>query len=263
MKDMNADPRRQELGEFIRAHRERLNPQSLGIGTTGRRRTPGLRREEAAQLCGMSVTWYTFIEQGRDVSISPAALSRLAVGFHLNAAERAYLFELANRRDPVPGGEQADTGLPPALADCLAAITAPAYLLDRFWNVPLWNDPARTLFTGWLDREGDRNLLDFMFLSREARILIPDFEARARRIVAEFRADAGGHLTDADIIAFISRLEEASPLFKRLWHAHDVVAREGGKRHFLHPERGALSYVQSSFLVSTRPDLKLVILTQT
>ncbi|MDE1173084.1 MAG: helix-turn-helix transcriptional regulator [Parvibaculaceae bacterium] len=257
----DAHARRRELGQFIRTHRERLDPASLGLGSTGRRRTPGLRREEAAQLCGMSVTWFTFLEQGRDISVSVDSLARLAASLRLNMAERAYLFELAGRRDPAPDDGEAGAP-PPALADCLAAISVPAYLLDRLWNVFLWNEPAAALFTGWLDQDdGERNLLDFMFLSGDAPKLVPDFEARARRLVAEFRAGAGVHLNDADVKQLTNRLQGQSPLFDRLWQAHDVVAPEGGERHFMHPLRGSLSYVQSSFGVAGRPDLRLVMLT--
>src|SRR5262245_50905851 len=94
---------RRELGEFVRAHRERLTPAAIGLPAGSRRRTPGLRREEVAQLCGLSATWYSWIEQGRDVSVSPTALARLAVALRLGRAERAYLFELAGKRDPEHG----------------------------------------------------------------------------------------------------------------------------------------------------------------
>src|SRR5580704_8181196 len=113
--------RRRELGDFVRARRERLPPAASGLSAPARRRTPGLRREEVAQLAGLSTTWYTWIEQGRDVSMSPVALARLAAALRLGRAERAYLFELAGKRDPQPGDAEADD-LPRAVPACIATI---------------------------------------------------------------------------------------------------------------------------------------------
>ena len=120
--------RRRELGDFIRAQRERVAPASVGVIAARRRRTPGLRREEVAELAGLSTTWYTWIEQGRDVSVSPTALARLARALRLGRAQRQYLFELAGKRDPDPGASDIDE-LPAVLTACVAAIAGPAYLL--------------------------------------------------------------------------------------------------------------------------------------
>ena len=159
--------KRRELGDFLRAHRARLTPASLGLPAIGRRRTPGLRREEVAQACGMSATWYTWLEQGRDIAASPPRLSALARALQLTPAERAYLFELADRRDPSLPGTALDDGMdvPPALARAIAAIDGPAYLLNSLWNARAWNRPAAGLFVGWLDGANDRNLLRYVFLS--------------------------------------------------------------------------------------------------
>src|SRR5262245_908301 len=141
---------RRALGAFVRAHRARLTPTALGLQAGARRRTPGLRREEVAQLCGMSATWYTWIEQGRDVAASPAALGRLAQVLQLSPAERVYLFELAGRRDPARAAPAA-MDAPPALVASLAAIAHPAYVLDRTVTARAWNPAAARLFVGWLD----------------------------------------------------------------------------------------------------------------
>src|ERR1700739_4286231 len=190
-------PREQkhELGEFVGAQRERLAPAASGLPAAARRRTPGLRREEVAQLCGLSVTWYTWLEQGRDIALSPSALPRLADALRLRRAERAYLFELAGKRDPA-ADETVVEQIPPALAACVKAIAAPAYVLDRSWTARAWNAWAQRLFAGWLDGAHDRNLLRFIFLAPSARMLIHDFNERARRVVAEFRADVSTHLDD-------------------------------------------------------------------
>ena len=253
--------RRHSLGEFLRAHRARLSPASLGLAAGGRRRTPGLRREEVAQACGISTTWYTWLEQGRDVSASPVALASLATGLRLTPAERAYLFELAGKRDPAgpeAGGDGMDA--PPALADAVQAMTVPAYVLDRAWNARAWNAAAAALFVGWLDGTNDKNLLRYVFLSRAARRIIPDWEARARRVLAEFRADSSHHLDDPRLTTLVDDLRKESPLFARGWRDHDVVERAGGERSFDHPRRGRLLYEQLAFTVASRPDFKLVML---
>jgi transcriptional regulator with XRE-family HTH domain len=251
--------RRRELGDFIRAQRERLTPESVGLVGPTRRRTPGLRREEIAQFAGLSTTWYTWIEQGRDVSMSPTALARLAAALRLGRAERAYLFELAGKRDPEPGDSETDD-LPPAVIACVAAIGAPAYLLDRDWNARAWNAAAARLFVGWLDGDNDRNLLKFIFLAADARSLICDWEGRARRVVAEFRAHCGAHLNDRTLQGLIDELRRHSREFAEMWDRHGVLGREGGERTFNHPTDGFLRYAQATFDLATNADVKLTIL---
>jgi len=250
---------REELGAFIRACRDRLTPADVGLPPGTRRRAPGLRREEVAQLCGMSTTWYTWIEQGREVSASPHALARLAGALRLGRAERAYLFDLAGRRDPDPDAATNDD-VPPAVLASLETITAPAYVLDRRWTARGWNAAAERLFAGWLDRPGDRNLLRFIFLEPAARDLISDWETRARRVAAEFRAAAGAHVNDTDLRDLVSDLRAESPDFARLWTAHGVLEREGGERAFTHPSDGPLRFTQATFEIAGHHDLRLTIL---
>jgi transcriptional regulator with XRE-family HTH domain len=247
------------LGEFIRAHRERLSPQAVGLAAGPRRRTPGLRREEVAQLCGVSPTWYTWIEQGRPVSASADALARIAVALQLSRAERAYLFELAAQRDPAEP-DPASQDAPAALLQTVALIGAPAYVLDRQWNALRWNEHASALFVGWLDGDHDRNLLTYTFTSPAARALIVDWETRARRLAAEFRADSIRHLNDAPTRTLIDDLSAASAAFARFWASQDVFEREGGERAFNHPSRGPVVFNQITFKPAHREDLKLVIL---
>ncbi|MBN9512418.1 MAG: helix-turn-helix domain-containing protein [Alphaproteobacteria bacterium] len=256
------EAKRRELGDFLRAHRVRLSPVSLGLPATGRRRTPGLRREEVAQSCGMSATWYTWLEQGRDISASPPALSALARALQLTPAERAYLFELAGKRDPSGPVSSDDEGMdvPPAVAQAVAAIDGPAYLLDAIWNARAWNRPAARLFVGWLDGSSDRNLLRYVFLSPIARTVIPDWQSRARRVLAEFRADSSRHLESAALQKLTDELRQQSPLFAQCWTEHAVVDRTGGERTFDHPHDGLLRYEQIAFTLANRPDFKLVVL---
>jgi transcriptional regulator with XRE-family HTH domain len=258
MLDAELLDRRRELGDFIRAQRERLAPAAVGLVDARRRRTPGLRREEVAELAGLSTTWYTWIEQGRDVSMSPTALARLAAALRLGRAEREYLFELAGKRDPDPGGDS--DALPPGVPASVAAIGPPAYLLDRHWNARAWNTAAERLFVGWLDPGSDRNLLTFIFAAPGARTLICDWDRRARRVTAEFRAHCAAHLDDPALRGLIDRLRRLSPEFAAMWEQHGVLGREGGERTFNHPADGFLRYEQVTFELAGHADVKLTIL---
>ncbi|MES2255679.1 MAG: helix-turn-helix transcriptional regulator [Pseudomonadota bacterium] len=252
----NQDQRRL-LGAFVRAHRERLPPE----GAPGRRRTPGLRREELAARAGISVTWCTWIEQGRDVKASPPALARLARALMLSRAERAYLFELSGVRDPDSPVTDPIADAPASIRAAVEAVAHPAYGLDRLWNACSWNGAASHLFRGWLSEGCQRNLLAFVFLDPAARELIPNWKERAARLLAEFRSDYGHSFTDPRARDLVERLRRNSPLFRQAWDAQTVLEREGGLRSFHHPVDGLLRFTQHTFTPSERPDYKLVFLT--
>jgi transcriptional regulator with XRE-family HTH domain len=266
------------LGDFIRTHRERLSPAEVGLPMASRRRTPGLRREEVAQRCGVSPTWYTWIEQGRPVSASADALARIADALRLSRAERAYLFELAAQRDPAEP-DPAASDAPTAVLASVGLIDTPAYVLDRQWNALAWNAAAARLFIGWLDQgvggplpnvlvparasgdpAGAANLLRYTFMSPAAQALIVNWETRARRLAAEFRADSIRHLNDAPTRALIDALSNECDAFARFWASQDVFEREGGRREFAHPVAGTAVYDQITFRPAQREDLKLVML---
>ncbi|MBQ0217730.1 helix-turn-helix domain-containing protein [Alcaligenes faecalis] len=251
--------RRQALGRFLRHARERIRPVDLGLAPGVRRRTPGLRREEVAQLCDISTTWYTWIEQGRDVTVSPTVCARLATVLKLARAERHYLFELADCADPEHW--QGDIQpLPQGLSACVDSISAPAYILDRSWNVLARNEALLGLFDGWPDRSEQPNLLRYIFLDPAARELVVDWEQRASRVVAEFRADVGAHADEADVQALIQELAHQSQVFAFWWGRQTVVEREGGLRDFRHPSQGVRRFQQFTFRLAIRSDCKLVML---
>ncbi|WP_036665512.1 helix-turn-helix domain-containing protein [Paludibacterium yongneupense] len=250
------------LGRFLRAVRERLRPEQVGLPAGLRRRAPGLRREEAASLCGISPTWYTWIEQGRSTAISVATLSALADGLRLTPAERAYLFGLAERADPEQAAPAPNDE--PRLRLLVDAVASPAYLLDRHWDAVCWNAAAAELFSAWLGPESGsgarRNLLDYVFLDPEAKALIADWDERARRLVAEYRADSAHWHGDPVCLAHIGQLDQASTDFAAAWRSQQVMAREGGRRRFHHPLRGDCEYLQYTLRVAQQPDLKLIVL---
>ncbi|MDD5176716.1 MAG: helix-turn-helix transcriptional regulator [Sterolibacterium sp.] len=258
------DTRRSELGQFLQALRQRSAPAAFGFPAGNRRRTQGLRREEVAQLAGISPTWYTWIEQGREINISSAVLDRLAQTLQLNRSERAYLFEMAGRRDPQSAQTEEDS-VPTALVAMLADISIPAYIMGSYWDLLAWNAPAAKLFTGWLDRKQPAsaplpNLLRFVFLLPQSRQFVVDWETRARRIAAEFRADCRNRLEDPALQRLIEELSQASPDFARYWKQHDVLERQGGQRAFNHPKRGLINYQQVTLRPEEQAQLKLVLL---
>ncbi len=258
--DSSADLRHQ-LGEFIRVHRQHISPESVGFPAGGRRRTPGLRREELAQLCRVSVTWITWLEQGREVAASAAMLARLAQALLLTAAERAYLFELATRPDPEQSGKTALRPIAPVLRS-VEQMACPAYVLDRRWDVVAANVQAKTLFLNWGAESiaGSPNLLRFLFAYPQAKLLIDSWETRCSRLVAEFRADCGRHSEDTLIRELLDELSEASPEFYRCWQSQTVLEREGGERKFRHPQLGELIYEQLTMRPALHKEVKMVML---
>ncbi|MFM9834511.1 MAG: helix-turn-helix transcriptional regulator [Methylophilaceae bacterium] len=257
------DTRRKELAEFLQAIRQRGTPEEFGFPAGVRRRTQGLRREEVAQLTGISATWYTWIEQGREVNVSADALDRLAIALKLSRSERTYLFDMADRRDPLANKSETDTA-PETLINMLQSIHLPAYIMGRTWNLLAWNKPASDLFTGWLNHikpeEPHPNLLRLVFLNPNAKQFVVNWEMRARRLVAEFRADSRSRLKEPELKRLVSELSQASAEFEHFWKQHDVLERQGGLREFNHPEQGLISYQQVTLRPVEQEQLKLVLL---
>ncbi len=254
----------EQLGAFLRAARERLQPEAAGLPAGRRRRTRGLRREEVAALCGISPTWYTWIEQGRTQAVSVATLDALAQGLRLRAAERAYLFELARRADPrAPRASRSPASEPEdaAYANLVQQMRCPAYALDAHWDLLACNPEARLLFSPWLgeDEPAEPNLLRWVYLDPAARSWIVDWEFRARRLAAEFRADTAALRDDARHRRFIATLCAQSAEFEAAWRAQQVLEREGGMRAFATHE-GLRNYRQFTLRGGVAGGVKLIVL---
>ena len=257
---MMGQEQRKLLGAFVRARRESIAPDA----PTRRRRTPGLRREELAARAGIGVTWVAWIEQGREVRASAETLARLADGLGLTRAERAYLFTLAARHDPADPFAHATTEAPPAIVALVRGLAWPAYGLDAAWNVCCANAAARRLFVGVFDglnEIGDQpNLLRYIFTSAQAPALLPDWETRSQRVLAEFRRDYGRVLGDPRVAGVVTWLRENSAVFRMAWDQQSVSAREGGLRLFQHPQDGPLRFTQHTLAEVDRGDFRLVVL---
>lgn len=254
--EQNGSTLRPSLGAFLRARRERLRPEDFQF-QRGRRRAAGLRREEAAQLCGISVTWYTWIEQSRTTAISRETLHAIADGLRLSRAERRYLFELSGRTDPTPAGTPCD---PRPLRALVRAIRTPAYVIDRHWDAVVWNRPAAKLFVDWLGGQQERNLLRYVFLDPSAPRFIVDWAERSRRLVAEYRADTAGNESDPVRRELLQTLAAASPAFAAAWRSQQVLAREGGLRLFATAGGECSRYEQYTLRPAQDASLKLTVL---
>lgn len=259
------DTRRKELGDFLQVLRQRSAPEEFGFPIGNRRRTKGLRREEVAQLAGISPTWYTWIEQGREVNVSAEALDRLSQVLKLSRSERDYLFEMAGRHDAKATHREEQDTAPDTLVAMLEDLNIPAYIMGSYWDLLAWNPLAASLFTGWLDQPRAKdsaapNLLRFVFLMPQAREFVVNWEVRARRIVAEFRADCRSRLEEPALQRLVAELTQSSQEFARFWQQHDVLERQGGERAFNHPKQGLISYQQFTLRPVDQDQLKLVLL---
>jgi len=254
--------RRKEFGAFLRSRRERLTPAAVDLPSGFRRRTPGLRREEVALLAGVGITWYTWLEQGRDVQASAEVLAAIADSLRLEAAERRHLFALAGRAPilpPAQGEEHVDESLWRMLA---SLDQQPAYVMGRRWDVLAWNPAAAALFGDYGKLSGDeRNILHMLFANPAHRRLLLDWQELAPRSLAMFRTESARYAGDADFLRLIAKLEAASPDFRRWWLAREVLPPRAGHKRIRHPTAGRMTFEYSSFAVTGDRDLKLVVYT--
>jgi transcriptional regulator with XRE-family HTH domain len=248
-----------ELGEFLRSRRGRVDAVAAGF-SAGRRRTPGLRREELAATAGVTVSWLAKLEQGQAHAVSFDVLASLARALHLTEAERAHLLGLAGYRVE---GSAIVAEVTPALRVLLDQLEPnPAYLLDRCWNIVAWNQAEARLFPPLLAWTGDApNLLRLVFLDAELARLMADHDAELVRLVAQFRAHCADWPDDADIARLVTELRAAAPRFAALWDAHDVSPFSTTRRVFNHPTAGRFELDHHRLAVLDQPGMQLVVYT--
>ncbi|ATB44311.1 transcriptional regulator [Cystobacter fuscus] len=251
---------RSELGDFLRSRRERLHPETVGLPGGRKRRTPGLKREEVAQLAGIGIDWYVRLEQGRTVSPSVATIDALARALRLDKAEHAHLRELARNADHRAFCRET---VPDVIHRMLQGLEHPAYVTGRRWDVLAWNAAAADLFMdfGRL-AEADRNVLVYVLSDPGARrIFGASWADEARRMVAQFRATHDLWADDPAFLELLERLRSKSPEFALWWEAHDIRQVAAGQKLLNHPQKGALRFEYASFQSNDNPALKLVIYT--
>ncbi len=247
------------LGAYIRNARLRLDPEALGFPSV-RRRTRGLRREEVAQRAALSVTWYTWLEQGRGGTPSPAALERISAALMLTDAEREHLFLLGLGR--IPEARYRDSAdVTPRLQRVLNCLDpAPAFIRSATWQMVAWNRAATELMTDFaLLPPEQRNILRLIFLDPRTRVLHPDWENTARFIVSTFRMDAARAGAAVAIEPLVAELCAASPEFRTMWQDETVRTFDHGTKMVHHPVHGPQQVEISTFAVDGRPDLILVV----
>ncbi|MFE8154541.1 helix-turn-helix transcriptional regulator [Brenneria goodwinii] len=254
--------RRHEFGSFLKSRRERLRPADVGLPNGGRRRTPGLRRDEVALLAGIGTTWYTWLEQGRDVRPSYQVLSSIARTLRLDEAERRYLFELAGQSlrkahqlKPQPPGE--------ALLRMLQrAVNQPAYILGPRWDIVAWNHAACALFGDYAQLHGDeRNIMSMLFNNPAHRRLLTDWQDLAPTVVGMFRAESAYLTGDEDYDRLVAALLRESQDFRYWWQRHDVMRYTSINKRINHPAVGAMVFEYNSFSSDDGRNMKLVVYT--
>lgn len=255
------DQRQRELALFLKTRRARLSPEQVGLPGGGRRRTPGLRREEVALLAGVSADWYTWLEQARDIQASAQVLDSIAAALRLDATERRHLYLLALRQlpaDPQP----ADEAVPSTLWRFLELqAPCPAIATDQRMDVVAWNRPACLIYGDYgAMPQRERNTVWRTFTSPYVRELLREgWEPHARHRLAQFRAGYARFAGDPWWLAMIEDLNRVSAEFREWWPTHDVLnGPEGTKRNY-HPSAGLLVFEQAAFTVSNAPHLTVIV----
>ncbi|MEU1572987.1 helix-turn-helix transcriptional regulator [Streptomyces collinus] len=253
--------RRAELSEFLRTRRARLKPEDVGLPDFGRRRVPGLRREELAQLAGVSVAYYTRLEQGNGRNVSAEVLDAIAHALRLSDAEHAHLMHLAkpkkkHEKKPAARSRQ----VRPALRHLLDSIdNVPAYIVGRRSDILAWNRMAAALFGDWAEQPAqERNWARMVFLRPAYRELFVEWDQKAADIVGYLRMDAGCHPDDPQLSALVGELSVKSEDFRRLWAAHDVKEKSYGVKRMRHPLVGELTLSFETFRLVDESEQSLI-----
>lgn len=252
--------RRAELSEFLRTRRARLKPEDVGLPDFGRhRRVPGLRREELAQLAGVSVAYYTRLEQGNGRNVSTEVLGSIARALRLTDAEHAHLEHLAkpkqHKKKPAARTEQVRG----AIRQLLDSVNVPAYVSGRRSDILAWNRMAAAVFGDWSELPvQERNWARLVFLRPEYRELFVPWEQKATDVVSYLRMDAGCHPDDPRLSALVGELSVKSEEFRRLWATHDVKEKNFGVKQLRHPLVGELTLNFESFPLSDGTEQALI-----
>ena len=254
---------RAALAEFLRARRKALSPAQVGLPAGRTRRTPGLRREEVAMLAGVSVTWYTWLEQGRRINASTDVLQAIGRALKLDGAGIEHLTALGQPAHAAPDAVPVygPDDVPSALRRLIDAFEpAPAYVLGPRWEFAAWN-PAQARLYPRIETlpEEDRSLLWVLFADPSTRDLIVDWDLHARQSLAEFRASTTAVRDDPLMVGMIERLPPISADFDRWWAEHDVARFETRLRRFNHPQAGLLTFEYQLLSPAEWPSLTVAV----
>jgi transcriptional regulator with XRE-family HTH domain len=262
-KEVSNDLRRRELGSFLRNRRERLRPEQVGLPPSRRRRTPGLRREEVAQLAGVGVTWYTWLEQARSINASPQVLDAIARTLQFDSQEHAHLFTLAGLPTSTIAHECDQV---PAEVHTLVEQMEPypAAFLNSRWDLLAFNRVNASFFPHLTSIPvEERNCLWLAFTDPEWRSAMLDWEGSVAQMVAEYRATMAEHIDDPAWQVLVDRLHRVSPEFTALWERHDIGRLTGNAKDLRHPTAGIFRFVYTNLWLEHRPNSRMVVLTPT
>jgi transcriptional regulator with XRE-family HTH domain len=257
------EQKRAELAAFLRSRRERIRPEDVDLPAGARRRTPGLRREEVAQLAGVGVTWYTWLEQGRPIHVSVQVLEAVARTLRLDTTERTHLFRLAE----LPGAEDlaepcAKCPLPDEFQDVLDGFSYPASVVTEMFHLVAWNAPYAALFPNLTSAlPEDRNTLLTHLTAPSCCHPVENREQQITAMVAQLRNSYGRHVGDPEWTRFITRLTAVSDMFAEAWNSHDVAQPAHFSKVFRHAALGRISVTSTSFEVRAVPGARLVVYT--
>ena len=254
--------RRSELAAFLRSRRERIRPEDAGLAPGMRRRTAGLRREEVAQLSGVGVTWYTWLEQGRPINASTQVLDAVARTLRLDQPEREHLYRLAEVPVAVPAPE-ADMLAPPEIQEILDGLTTlPASVVNERFDLLAWNAAFAALFPTVVGvARAERNTLWLCFTHPACCHPYVNRADQLGRMVAQLRAAYGRHVGEPAWTGFVRRLQAASPEFGRMWAQHEVSSPASYQKIFRHPAHERLSMTTNSLAVLAAPGTRMVVYT--
>jgi transcriptional regulator with XRE-family HTH domain len=232
--------RRAKLRHFLRTRRERVSPKEVGLVNAERRRTPGLRREEVAALAAVGVSWYTWLEQGRDINVSEEIVHAISKALRLDGSERRCFFRLAGLNPPRRTDEERRDGVYPHMYALVEGWSStPAYLTDRYGRIQLANGSARSMFH--LNPSGD-NCLEKFFTEADTRAKYPETDRVARGLVASFRTQSIRFPDDPEFGRIVERLRRMSPKFAELWDRHEVDDPGQNVRKFTGPGTGVIVF---------------------
>jgi transcriptional regulator with XRE-family HTH domain len=252
--------RHAELTDFLRTRRAQVSPESVGLQANGRRRTPGLRREEVAQLAGVGLSWYTWLEQGRDIHPSGSVLDAIARVLALDAAERAHLFHLARVELPLPEGDYPREASPELRAMVAGLTPHAAFVTGPRADMLAWNPPAVRLLRDFgAEPPERRNLLCWLFVDTSWDRSSRAWEETAKHTLARFRAQHARRPDDPSFTALIEELTAASPEFRAWWPRHEVVTDQAGTKTIERPGLGPLRLHHLQTTPTSDPELRLTI----
>jgi transcriptional regulator with XRE-family HTH domain len=251
--------RREELSRFLKCARGRIAPADVGLPPTGRRRAQGLRREEVASLTGMSVSWYTWFEQGRDVQLSAQMLEKLSKTLKLSTDEREFLFALAQGRPP-PIAEAPEHQVSPDVQHLLDYLNVPALMMLPDWTIIGWNRLHSSILRDWSKvPAGERNLFKNLLLDPRYRAHEEMFRKEIRRCVARFKWDYSRAADPAPFETIIDELNEKSELFRDYWPEPTVRSCYDSVNAIFQDGVGWIAFRQTSFTLEQSPAQRLVL----